>query len=133
MIRKRNKGLLCLLFVGVVLMTRCTVRDDLIGLYVSPNLINNDDTLWLNENGSYLRKLYCEDSLVLVQKDKWSFSDNYLQLNNLFIDLDKKYAPNFDFKSRVGHVSSEPESYKGSLKWHYGYFPDDKFFYLKVR
>ncbi|MEO9256828.1 MAG: hypothetical protein ABI207_00525, partial [Crocinitomicaceae bacterium] len=103
-------------------------KSDLLGVYNSPNLKRNHDSLWLKKDGTYLRKPYFGDSLILIQNNTWSFKNGDININKYFTDLDDKYSLHFNFQNRIIDISTNVSMKNGHLQFHYGYLPDDKFY-----
>ena len=117
---------------GIFILSSCMNKSDLLGVYNSPNLKRNHDSLWLKKDGTYLRKLYFGDSLILIQNNTWSFKNGDININKYFTDLDDKYSLHFNFQNRIIDISTNVSMKNGHLQFHYGYLPDDKFYYRKI-
>lgn len=133
LIGKKMKNYLMICAMLSCILYSCNIsKSDLVGVYNSPNLKNNVDTLILYDNGIYDRKLYFNKHLILHQKDNWKFIDSKLTLDNFFVDQDNLYSPQKKFKSGSMRVIITPKKYSGTIEIDYSDFLDHKYFYRKI-
>lgn len=125
-----------LFFAGIIvvlILHSCVGESEYIGIYVAENNVTNADTLILNENNKYERKLYLKSSneLILIQEGSWKYENGNLTLDEFFIDLDKEYSENNNFKSSYICSVFKISKIANRITFNYGYFNEDKFTYYR--
>lgn len=117
-------------------LTSCSInKDEISGVYITPGLKNNVDTLVILKNGTYEHKIYDKKSksLTFYHKDKWSFNRDYLRLENFYNNRDEQYTPEYNFKIGQINTSVIPKRQGGTIIFDYGDYSDGKFIYNKIK
>lgn len=128
-----------LILIGIIichLVSYSSTEADFAGMYVSPKLKNNADTLLLKNDGTYLRKLHRkkDGKLIFFQTGKWDYNDPYVHVDDFLIDLDREYLSDYDFNSVLMGCSFIPEAFlDGTTYINYGPYDDEKFIYVKIK
>lgn len=124
------------IFLLAMLMSSCSTNGDkFVGTYVSENLEINCDTLILNQNRTYIRKLYVKDTKELIYSNygKWNYSNGFMTLEDFLIDNDRVYAENYDFQEALMEYSVTPNiDFFGNVSFDYGPYLSGKFVYVKI-
>jgi len=119
-----------LIFISLAL-SACNSRyevNDLIGCYSPIGYVNTYDTICLNSNNTYCRKVYDKNkNLVLNMSGKWYLERNStIQFNSFFLNLDRdieKY--NELIQDTLGGWSAMIENPKNKLTFCIGYYDGD--------
>lgn len=78
-----------LLIVLSVVFFSCIREQDLKGTYVPVNYKNNFDTIDLEDNGIYSRKVYdINGKLLLKMKGKWERSNDAIRFQSFYLNFD---------------------------------------------
>lgn len=80
---------LLMIVISPVIFFSCIKEKDLTGTYVPVNYKNNFDTINLEDNGIYSRKVYdINGKLLLKMKGNWEHSQNTIRLEYFYLNLD---------------------------------------------
>lgn len=106
-----------LLLIGAFL--GCEVnKEEIPGVYVSKNQINNIDTLVILKNGTYKKNTYrkSDNSLIYLNTGSWKYKKGRITFKDFFYDNDEVYSKDFDgFKDVLITSSFIIEEKKGKL------------------
>lgn len=78
-------------FLTVLSCNESINKDEITGVYVPIDFKNTNDTIWLNSNFIYYRKVYDKNNkLVLSTRSKYSIlKDNIVQFYSFFTNMDQ--------------------------------------------
>jgi len=116
------------------LATSCTINEkEVYGTYTSPALENTIDTLILETNEVYHRKLYRKNdkSLLLEESGKWEFKSGEIWLDNFYLDYDYNHNEKRNFEAGRMGVQLIPISKSGTIEIDYGPYENTKYYYVK--
>lgn len=106
-----------LLLIGTFL--GCEVnKEEIPGVYVSKNQINNIDTLVILKNGTYKKNTYrkLDNSLIYLNSGSWKYKKGRIIFEDFFYENDKVYSKGFDhFKDILITSSLIIEKEKGKI------------------
>ena len=96
-----KKALKISLLCFIPLIYGCINSDNVVGMYVAKNLVNNIDTLRVLKDGTYSKDIYRkkDNSLIYHNAGKWDYEDGRITLHDFFQDEDQVYikeAGNFE-------------------------------------
>lgn len=94
-----NKAIkICGLFMIMVVIACGISGNQIEGVYVAKNLVNNVDTLKILSDGTYIKDLYRKDdnSLIYHNTGKWKYEEGRITLYDFLLDEDKPYNKEFN-------------------------------------
>lgn len=83
----KAKGILFL--IGILFISCNYTENELIGIYTPKDYKKTFDTIQLEKNNVYYRKVYDVDKkLVLEMKGKWTLDNNFVKFKSFYLNLD---------------------------------------------
>jgi len=121
-----------LIFFIITTFYSCSISsDNLIGIYISKNLINNIDTLRILNNGTYSRDLHrkVDNSLVYHNTGKWNYEDGRICLHDFLQDEDNNYSKEVsNFKDVLITCDFPVERRAGKIAIYYRLFTETSYY-----
>lgn len=78
-----------LFFVVSAIIYSCQPSEsEVLGCYVAIDFKNNSDTICLNSDHSYDRRIYVDDELFFNERNTWSYESNHINFDNFFFNYD---------------------------------------------
>jgi len=119
-----------LLVVGSFLACKVST-EEIPGVYVSKNQINNIDTIVVLKNGTYKKSTYrkVDNSLIYINTGNWKYKEGRITFKDFFYDNDEVFSKDFQrfkdilitssflIEERKGKVSIEFLEEKGEFRY----------------
>lgn len=109
-------------------------EDNIAGSYVAMRNQNTTDSLFVLNDGNYVRRLYSiNGNLLLEQNGTWEVSDGNITLAHFFIDNDKVYNQDFPFEEiSLEATLNIEQTLAGEVRMHYSPFESSERYYERV-
>lgn len=109
-------------------------KESIQGAYTAVGNDHNLDSLFVEQNGQYFRKLYSlkDTALIFEQSGSWRISDGRIHLSDFFIDENRVYPKNYAFNAVVIGATLEVDKMFGNIKIQYSPWEAQERYYQKV-